>query len=406
LLAFATEMFAAAAVELAADPDHLRRLIEGVEDVTAAPRVILGREFLRVSALLQLPVAVAIEVQLVLLQVLAGARSVSMWSIGPDDGLKRLGQTGKIDRMGASARQLAARILRREVESADRTSAIAGVLVERWQQPGAALIVTGKTAAGSQRVALLQAAVPLLSSMLERDDLGSGTSRSDRAAIAAAERRLARVRFDLHDGPQQDVLLLSQDLELFRDQLSRVLADHSQRLRALGRLEDLRARLVALDGDLHRISVAVESPFLHAEPLAGALARLADEFAGRTGVEPELNLRGNLTDLTDSQQIALLGLIREALSNTREHSGATSVEIKLTAGASGIDATVTDNGRGFDPETTLVQAARDGHLGLVGMHERMRLLGGHTRIDSRPGGPTVIAISLPSMKHLIAARPR
>jgi signal transduction histidine kinase len=119
-----------------------------------------------------------------------------------------------------------------------------------------------------------------------------------------------------------------------------VLEDHPQRERALGRLEDLRARLVALDGDLHRISVAVESPFLNAEALPVALARLADEFSGSTGIEPEMQLRGNLTDLTDSQQIALIGLIREALSNTREHSRATSVKITLTASASGIDATV------------------------------------------------------------------
>jgi signal transduction histidine kinase len=56
---------------------------------------------------------------------------------------------------------------------------------------------------------------------------------------------------------------------------------------------------------------------------------------------------------------------------------------------------VTDDGCGFDPETSLVRAARDGHLGLVGMYERVRLLGGRTQIDSRPGGPTVISVTLP-----------
>jgi signal transduction histidine kinase len=56
---------------------------------------------------------------------------------------------------------------------------------------------------------------------------------------------------------------------------------------------------------------------------------------------------------------------------------------------------VTDDGQGFDPETALVKAAREGHLGLVGMHERVRMLGGCTQIDSRPGGPTVISVSLP-----------
>jgi signal transduction histidine kinase len=56
---------------------------------------------------------------------------------------------------------------------------------------------------------------------------------------------------------------------------------------------------------------------------------------------------------------------------------------------------VSDDGGGFDPQSTLVRAARAGRLGLVGMHERVRMLGGSTRIDSKPGGPTVISADLP-----------
>ena len=56
---------------------------------------------------------------------------------------------------------------------------------------------------------------------------------------------------------------------------------------------------------------------------------------------------------------------------------------------------ITDDGRGFEPEAELVRAARGGHLGLVGMHERVRMLGGLTRIDSRPGGPTRISARIP-----------
>jgi signal transduction histidine kinase len=55
---------------------------------------------------------------------------------------------------------------------------------------------------------------------------------------------------------------------------------------------------------------------------------------------------------------------------------------------------VVDNGDGFDLESTLIRAARQGRLGLVAMHERVRLLGGQCRIDSRPGGPTVVSVAL------------
>jgi two-component system sensor histidine kinase DegS len=177
--------------------------------------------------------------------------------------------------------------------------------------------------------------------------------------------------------------------------LDGVLDGRRDKRRVLGRVDDLEARLIAIDGDLRRISAFVESPFLSEEGVGDALAKLTADFAARTGIEPVTQLEGDFDELSDSQQITLLGLIREALSNVREHSDAKHVAIRVSAGADGIEATVTDDGRGFDPEVTLIAAARGGHLGLVGMHERVQLLGGRTEIDSRPGGPTVISAQLP-----------
>lgn len=214
----------------------------------------------------------------------------------------------------------------------------------------------------------------------------------------AAERLLARLRFDLHDGPQQDVVLLAEDLRLLRSQLERVLDDHPDRDRVLGHLDDLQARLFSLDADLRRLSAFVESPFGETESVPQALAQIADEFASRSGIAPGLVLEGDFSGLSDSQQITLLNLIREALSNIREHAQAEHVAIRVCAGEEGIAATITDDGCGFDPESMLVEAARGGHLGLVGMHERAQLLGGHTRIDSRPGGPTVVSVTLPAWR--------
>jgi signal transduction histidine kinase len=204
------------------------------------------------------------------------------------------------------------------------------------------------------------------------------------------------LRFDLHDGPQQDVHLLAADLALFREQLLGIVAGHPDAERVAGRLDDLAAQLVALDGDLRRLSNSMQSPFLPSGSMLDALRALTDAFAARTGVVPDVDVAGDLAPLTESQQIALLALVREALSNVRGHSGAGRVSVTIAAHERGVEARVEDDGRGFDPETTLLQAARAGHLGLVGMHERVRMLGGRTRIDSRPGGPTVIAVSLPA----------
>jgi signal transduction histidine kinase len=211
----------------------------------------------------------------------------------------------------------------------------------------------------------------------------------------SAERKLARLRFDLHDGPQQDVVMLAEDLRMLRERLAGVIADPRIRDRALGCVDDLGARLVALERDLRRISGSLLSPFSRCESLPDAIAQVAEAFADRTGIDPEVELRGDLTRLSDSQQIALLAVMREALANIREHSDAEHVAITLSNGDEGIHATVTDDGCGFDPEAALAAGARTGHLGLVGMHERVRLLGGQMKIDSRLGGPTVISVSLP-----------
>jgi signal transduction histidine kinase len=228
------------------------------------------------------------------------------------------------------------------------------------------------------------------------DQPPSGRAAEEHDPPNSAERTLSRLRFDLHDGPQQDVIMLAEDLRMFRDQLADVIDDPAKRSRMLGRVDDLEARLVALEGDLRRISGSLLSPFLLPDALPDAVAQIADAFTQRTQIEPEIRLEGELTGLSDSQQIAVLALIREALANVREHSDAEHVTITLSSGRDGVQATVTDDGRGFDPETALVTAARSGHLGLVGMHERVRMLGGHTKIDSRPGGPTVISLSLPT----------
>lgn len=404
LLGFAADMFAALAVELAARPAELRRLIDKLEDVAGIPRAALGSDALRNPQLLQLPTAVAIEVQLALVLAYTGAEAVSLWTLWSGGSLKHIGHAGEFDAEARETRELARKLLSGRGGSMPGGRKVAGVIVERWQQPAAALVARGDDTSSPDCAVLLEAAVPMLTATLERDELLGRGSRSEQEVVAATERRLTRLRFDLHDGPQQDLMLLADDLRLLRSQLGSVMEGHGMRDRMVGRLDDLQARLVALDGDLRRISSSLASPFLQREALPDALAQLTDAFSSRTGIEPEVSLRGDLTKLTDSQQITLLGLIRESLSNVREHSDANHVTVSISANSKGVEATVTDDGRGFEPEATLVRAARDGHLGLVGMHERVRLLGGRTEIDSRPGGPTVISANLPAMPA-VAPRP-
>lgn len=393
-VAYAAELLSLVAVDLAADPALTRRLIAALERMAGVPPVALGREILSSARLLELPANMAIEVRLSLMLAFLGARAVALWTQRPGEEPAVISHAGELDPVAAAHRSVAGQLLSGDA-AADAEPGTHGTPIERLRPPPAALVATGVSVAATHAELLIGAVAPVLAALLDREVLDARDHVAQETMISSVERRLARLRFDLHDGPQQDVHLLAQDLGLFREQLWPIIASDPNAERLIGRLDDLEAQLVALDGDLRRLSSAVQSPFLTPGSFADALRGLTETFASRTAIEPETTVTGPLPELTDSQQITLLALIREALSNIRKHANASTVAITVHADAHGIHAEVRDDGDGFDPEAMLVRAARAGRLGLVGMHERVRMLGGRTHIDSRAGGPTVISATLP-----------
>ncbi len=394
-LSFAIEMLLALPAACSRHPDALRDLVDSLEATTAIPRSLLGR-LVFAGTLQRSPEGEPLERQagleraLALTRAIIGAQTVSLWQAGARSPT-RVAEIGDpaVDQRETFATVI--ELLAGDGAAEHASGATFGVRLTTVSDPTpGALVCTGAWIPAGEATMLLAAAGTALTPILALSDEG-GQHR----AAAAAERQLTRLRFDLHDGPLQDVMLLAEDLRLFGSQLESALSEHPLRRLIIGRLDDLKAMLVALDGDLRRIASLLESPFLRSQSFPEALAQLTGAFAQRTEVIPIVSLEGAFDNLTDSQHITLLGLIREALSNIREHSDAAHVTVTVIAEPHGLAATVTDDGSGFDPETALIKAAREGHLGLVGMHERVRMLGGSTRIDSRPGGPTVISVSLP-----------
>src|SRR5205823_1211819 len=105
-------------------------------------------------------------------------------------------------------------------------------------------------------------------------------------------------------------------------------------------------------------------------------------------------LAGDFSEMSDSQRIALVRIVQESLSNVRDHSGAGEVEISVEGHGTHIEAVIRDDGRGFDVERAMSDAARAGRMGLLGMIERVRMLGGTCEINSRPGAGTTISLTL------------
>ena len=219
--------------------------------------------------------------------------------------------------------------------------------------------------------------------------------RAHEPGLAAAnERLLVRLGFDLHDGPLQQVHALAQDLHLLREQVL-ALAGSEYREPLLGRFADLESQLTELHQDLRDLAHSLEPRSLLQLPLPRAVARELKALSRRTGIATTVEREGSFDALTASQRIALLRVLQEALSNVRQHSGATTVHVQLVEDDDGVRMEIRDDGRGFEPDTVVVDPDGRNGIGVVGMRERLRLLGGRLELESVAGGPTVVRAVLP-----------
>jgi signal transduction histidine kinase len=391
-LVFATEILAAEAIELASDPAGAAELIARIETAGGLSHAAVARELLRAPGLLKLSPNVASEVQLGLLMGLAPLRDVSLWTSDDAGPAPMIRMESTPSRPDTAA--LARRLLNGQPHQDAGRGALIGLVIEPWEQPRAALIARAEPRQRDRCLPVLEEAVPMLGAILERRELAASNLAAARQRAEAHERRLVRLALDIHDGPLQDLSFLGEDLRELRRKLTEVI-DPGLAPKALGRLDDLDAQLVSVDNDLRRISASLQSPFLTQDAIGDALTQVVETWKSRSGIDAGLGISGDLDELTTSQQLALLSIVREALNNVREHSQATAAEVSVTGRRMSIEAQIVDDGIGFNVEDTLVRAAREGRLGLVGLHERARLLGGASRIESQPGGPTTISVTLP-----------
>jgi signal transduction histidine kinase len=281
------------------------------------------------------------------------------------------------------------------------------VPVMRWQMVEAVLVGRAARPGIEKRCkVLLEAAAAAVQPALEKDMLLRRNIEREHSLLESSERRFTRFGFDLHDGAIQDIAALAGDVRLFRGQLGETLDDSDRKPLLVGRLDDVEARLVALDQDLRELARSFESPSFLKRPFREVLQREIAAFDRRGDARATLDVRGDLAQLTASQRIAVLRIVQESLANVREHSGASQVDVCVVARRGAVQASIRDNGQGFDVERRLLRAAGHGRLGLVGMSERVRLLGGAFDVQSAPGGPTTVSVSLPEWRPVGAREAR
>jgi signal transduction histidine kinase len=214
-------------------------------------------------------------------------------------------------------------------------------------------------------------------------DLSQRVSRDAlQRVVEAQELERARLARELHDETGQALTSILLGLKGLEESV--------ETSEARSAVASLRELVVSTLQDVRRLAVELRPSALDDFGLVPALERLAATLGERSG--PAVDFEARLGDerLPAAVETAVYRIVQEALTNVTKHAGARRVSITLVRKEGSAVAVVEDDGRGIDPE-----AAHEGALGLVGMRERVALVGGRLTIESAPGSGTTVVAEVP-----------
>lgn len=209
-------------------------------------------------------------------------------------------------------------------------------------------------------------------------------------ASRAQEEERKRIARELHDDTIQSLVVLSRQLDSLSTEAGKRLSQEQKDL-----LENLWQQTNGIMEGVRRLSQDLRPPTLDRLGLLPALEWLSTDVEKRSGIRVGLRVQGAERRFTEQTELVLFRIVQEALSNVRRHSGATEAGVSVEFGEGRIRISVKDNGKGFGLPRAMGDLAREGRLGLAGMEERARLVGGELRIESEPGKGTTVTIEAP-----------
>jgi signal transduction histidine kinase len=157
-------------------------------------------------------------------------------------------------------------------------------------------------------------------------------------------------------------------------------------------LEPVRVELEQLSDDIHNLAYTLHPSLLVHAGLRPAIEDHIHQITNRTGLPILFKHRDVPSSLSLDQATCLFRILQESLRNIVKHANATEVMVRLSGSSKGVGLSVIDNGKGFDAEDN--GGVQKG-LGLISMHERMRLLNGFLRVHSRTTGGTKVCAWIP-----------
>jgi signal transduction histidine kinase len=203
------------------------------------------------------------------------------------------------------------------------------------------------------------------------------------------EKERKRIARELHDDTIQDLLLLARELDELAVTFKGFTEDERQRVK------ELWHRTNAITEGVRRLSQDLRPPTIDRLGLLSSLKWLARRTKELTGIEVDVCCVGDERRADPDSELLLFRIVQEAINNVWRHSKATSAQIIIEFYDEAIGIIVRDNGHGFRVPVTMGSLAEAGKLGLAGMQERARLMGGSVAIKSAPRKGTVVTVEAP-----------
>jgi signal transduction histidine kinase len=201
-------------------------------------------------------------------------------------------------------------------------------------------------------------------------------------------RRLAR---ELHDEIIQDLLSVNYSLEDIAGQLQTLAGGPVS-----AEMDELRTTIRESIGNLRRICGDLRPPTIDSLGLGAAIQSYAQDWSERAGIALTLEISPDLGRLPEDTELSVFRIVQEGLRNIRKHSGASAATLRLEhTSPRNLRISICDNGRGVPESFDLATLIKQGHYGLLGVSERVALLGGRLQLRNQPGGGVSLEIEIP-----------
>jgi PAS domain S-box-containing protein len=206
--------------------------------------------------------------------------------------------------------------------------------------------------------------------------------------LQAQEEERKRISRELHDDITQTLVNISVQLESI---VGKALLDPRQLKQKIARTQQLVERSV---DSIHQFARDLRPPALDHLGLISTLHALMTEFMSRTGVRVHFTTFAGVERLNSARRTVLYRVVQSALSNVARHAHASRVDVTIRKLRDRVCMTIQDNGKSFDPARLRYRKGGQ-RLGLLGMRERLEMVGGRFELQSAPGQGTTITAQIP-----------